>query len=66
MAYLGAMDWLYCNTCSIHCPMSLPVEEMVDQKNMECILCGNCVDVCRQGAITYDWGKNLIQTNKKD
>ena len=50
-----------CNTCSEHCPMSLPVKKMVDQKimeNAECILCGACVDGCRQVAITYDWGKS--------
>jgi polyferredoxin len=50
----------HCSACAKHCPMSLPVEEMVDQKNMEnteCILCGTCVDVCRQGAITYHWGR---------
>jgi ferredoxin len=40
--------------------MSLPVEEMVNRKNMEnkeCILCGTCVDGCKQGAIIYNWGK---------
>jgi len=50
----------HCGTCSEHCPMSLPVEEMVNQgimENTECILCGTCVDVCRQSAIKYDWGK---------
>jgi len=50
----------HCSTCSEHCPMSLPGEKMVDQKNMEnteCILCGACVDGCSQSAITYDWGK---------
>ena len=49
-----------CHTCSEHCPMSLPVEEMVSQnrmENTECILCGTCVDGCKQGAITYDFGK---------
>ena len=52
----------HCSTCSENCPMSLPVEEMVDKKimeNAECILCGACVDGCRQGAITYDWGKKI-------
>jgi ferredoxin-type protein NapH len=49
-----------CHTCTQHCPMSLPVENMVNQGNMEnteCILCGTCVDGCKQGAITYDWDK---------
>jgi polyferredoxin len=50
----------HCYTCSDNCPMSLPVEKMVNQKNMEnkeCILCGTCVDGCQQGAIIYYWGK---------
>jgi ferredoxin-type protein NapH len=51
---------VHCHTCSEHCPMSLPVEEMVKQnkmENTECILCGTCVDACKQGAIAYDWNK---------
>ena len=50
----------HCGVCSRSCPMSLPVEKMVEQETMEnpeCILCGACVDVCRRGAITYQWGK---------
>lgn len=50
----------HCHTCIEHCPMSLPVEEMVNHKSMEnteCILCGTCVDGCKEGAITYDWGR---------
>jgi ferredoxin-type protein NapH len=49
----------HCHACTEHCPMSLPVQEMVDHRRMEsaeCILCGTCVDVCKQGAIRYDWG----------
>jgi polyferredoxin len=47
-----------CHTCTGHCPMSLPVEKMVHKEKMEnpeCILCGNCVDVCPEGAINYQW-----------
>jgi polyferredoxin len=50
----------HCHTCTEHCPMSLPVEELVNDESMEnaeCILCGTCVDGCTEGAITYDWGK---------
>lgn len=50
----------HCRACTEHCPMSLPVEEMVNHtsmENAECILCGTCVDVCKQGAIVYDWGR---------
>jgi len=38
-----------CGLCSIKCPMSLPVKEMVlsgKMKNIDCILCGECVDNC--------------------
>lgn len=50
----------HCHSCTENCPMSLPVEEMVNQQTMEnteCILCGTCVDGCREGAISYNWGK---------
>jgi len=49
-----------CHSCTENCPMSLPVEEMVNNKSMEnseCILCGTCVDGCKQGVIKYSWGK---------
>jgi polyferredoxin len=49
-----------CHTCTKNCPMSLPVEKMVNSKSMdhsECILCGTCVDGCKEGVIKYDWGK---------
>ncbi|UCH82294.1 MAG: 4Fe-4S binding protein [Nitrospiraceae bacterium] len=45
---------IHCHTCSHNCPMSLPVEEMVSQsqmENAECILCGTCADGCSQSAI---------------
>jgi polyferredoxin len=44
----------HCHTCTNNCPMSLPVEEMVSQnqmENAECILCGTCADGCSQSAI---------------
>ena len=53
-------DCKHCHTCSENCPMGLPVEEMVNSKSMEnteCILCGTCLDGCKQGAISYEWGK---------
>ena len=48
-----------CHTCTENCPMSLPVEDMVSRQQMEspeCILCGTCVDGCKEGAIRYGWG----------
>ena len=47
-----------CNTCSDGCPMSLDVNTMISQdkmEQMECILCGNCVDTCPQDVIRYAW-----------
>ena len=46
----------HCHTCSDNCPMSLPVEAMVNQNKMEtaeCILCGTCIDGCEHNAIEY-------------
>jgi ferredoxin-type protein NapH len=46
----------HCHSCVEQCPMSLPVEGMVtraDMENDECILCGSCIDGCKQGAIQY-------------
>ena len=51
---------IQCRRCTKNCPMSLPVENMVEQKQMEhaeCILCGSCVDGCNRGAITYIFRK---------
>jgi ferredoxin-type protein NapH len=45
-----------CHACTLNCPMSLPVEEMVKSRRMEnseCILCGSCVDACNKRAIEY-------------
>jgi ferredoxin-type protein NapH len=45
-----------CGTCTKDCPMSLDVRAMVassHMENAECILCGTCVDNCKQGAIHY-------------
>jgi len=52
-----------CKICSKNCPMSLDVNSMVQQENMEnieCVLCGTCVDNCPKGVIKYSFG------NKKD
>jgi polyferredoxin len=49
-----------CHTCTSSCPMSLPVEDMVENKRMEhseCILCGTCVDGCKSKAIEFDFNR---------
>jgi polyferredoxin len=48
----------HCHTCTANCPMSLPVESMVDRncmENAECILCGTCADGCEYGVIKYSF-----------
>jgi len=47
-----------CKVCTSGCPMSLDVNAMVQlaaMENSECILCGTCVDNCKQGAIRYQF-----------
>jgi ferredoxin-type protein NapH len=43
-----------CSSCERACPMSLPVSSMAASGTMrhaECVLCGECADVCPRGAI---------------
>ncbi len=47
-----------CLRCNAGCPMSLDVHGMVAagrMENDECILCGSCVDTCRDGAIHFSF-----------
>ena len=47
---------IHCHTCTENCPMSLPVEQMVElnkMENAECILCATCIDGCKSHAINY-------------
>ncbi len=49
-----------CRRCNRTCPMSLDVMSMAlsgDMSNSECILCGNCVDICKQGAVEFRFGR---------
>lgn len=49
-----------CKLCDKKCPMSLDVSLMVqkeDMNNSECILCGECVDVCPKKVINYKFKK---------
>lgn len=48
----------HCHTCTENCPMSLPVETMVEKgkmENAECILCGSCVDGCEFDVLKYSF-----------
>ncbi|MBC8505097.1 MAG: 4Fe-4S binding protein [Anaerolineales bacterium] len=47
-----------CKKCTSNCPMSLDVNSMVQieqMENVECILCGTCVDNCSKSAIRYSF-----------
>jgi ferredoxin-type protein NapH len=49
-----------CKACTRNCSMSLDVNGMVQKQSMEnseCILCGNCVEICPKGAIEYTFGR---------
>jgi ferredoxin-type protein NapH len=55
----------HCHTCTSNCPMSLPVELMVQEgkmENTECILCGTCIDGCKKKMMRYVFTKSY---NKK-
>jgi len=47
-----------CKSCSKNCPMSLDVNSMVKNQhmeNIECILCGTCIDICPKKVINYSF-----------
>ncbi|NMB79743.1 MAG: 4Fe-4S binding protein [Methanomicrobiales archaeon] len=50
-----------CKKCTAACPMSLPVQEMVENDRMqepECILCGNCTGACPKNVLHLAWKWN--------
>jgi ferredoxin-type protein NapH len=52
----------HCQTCTQNCPMSLPVERMVEtnkMENTECILCGTCIDGCEFNVIRFSFYEGL-------
>ena len=50
-----------CTICTENCSMSLNVDNMMvrlgDMEHTDCILCGECVDVCPQNALRYTFLK---------
>ena len=58
-----------CKLCNTNCPMSLSVNSMVHSESMEnseCILCGECVDICPNGVIKFNFGtkKQAVQNKR--
>lgn len=52
-----------CKQCNKVCPMSLNVNDMVKNNNIDsndCILCGECTKACRFGAVNRVYGKKDI------
>lgn len=52
-----------CKSCERLCPMSLPVSTMVKKgimSNTECIMCGQCIDTCKRGALSFSFGLREI------
>lgn len=45
-----------CKLCNKKCPMSIDVNELVKSggvRSLDCILCGECVDVCPKDVLSY-------------
>ncbi len=54
-------DCSNCKLCDKSCPMGLDVSAMVKKgmiKNLNCILCGECIEKCPKGAIKYSFSIN--------
>jgi len=50
-----------CHRCTRECHMGLDIKQMVTSnklENSECILCGNCADVCKKGCIALTFKNN--------
>jgi ferredoxin-type protein NapH len=59
---------IHCHTCTRNCPMSLPVETMVESgsmENTECILCGSCIDGCQSHVIRYGFRMNASAAERR-
>jgi polyferredoxin len=57
---MNPAECIGCKKCSLVCPMSLDVENMVKQHHPEnpyCISCGDCVQACSKGAIRLAFGR---------
>ena len=58
----------HCRQCDKKCPMSLAVHEMVQRgaiNSIECVVCGECADVCPKKVIGYSFGQNKGALKKR-
>ncbi|OKP89701.1 4Fe-4S ferredoxin [Paenibacillus sp. P32E] len=61
-------DCISCKKCDRACPMSLKVQEMVQNRDMnsnECILCGSCQSVCPKKALRVGFGAQKDSVSKR-
>lgn len=57
-----------CKQCNAKCPMSLEIDQMVKKgsiENPECILCGECSDVCARRVIHYSFKNENYSKNQQ-
>jgi ferredoxin-type protein NapH len=59
-----------CNLCTKKCPLNIDVMENVKRgnvSNLECLLCGTCIDHCNQKALTFTFRiTRTVQTKQPD
>lgn len=58
-----------CKQCNRKCPMSLDVAKMVSKgefSNAECILCGECVDICPKKVLRYSMENRGKKNGKRE
>ena len=49
-----------CGLCTKVCPMNINVEKMQDVKHIDCMLCGDCVEVCnKKQALSINKNRNF-------
>jgi ferredoxin-type protein NapH len=57
-----------CKKCSDNCPMGISPDNFKDNKisSLDCIQCGNCMDICPKKAISYNRFKSEKNLNSKE
>ena len=66
---MDSVECVSCDKCTLACPMSLDVEDMVkkqDTENPYCILCGDCTKECSKGVIQLAFGRPDKKDNNRN